>query len=161
MKYKFILLLLFVAAFCSSGIRAQVKQVTIIDNLETPAPGEGNIKIISDPKITELIGLISPELSVDQTNYVKTSGFRVQVFMSNNSRTAKKEMMDKGSLIKGAFPDIATYQGYDAPNWKLLVGDFRTRDEADIFRKQLQKTIPELGKEMYIVRDKINIPIQK
>lgn len=160
MKYKIILFLLFVAGTCFSEIQAQVKQVTIIDDLETPVPGEGIIQISSDPKITELIGYLSPEISVSEDNYVKINGFRVQVLMSNNPRTARKEIESKGSLIKEVFPEVATYTGYSAPNWKLLVGDFRTKEEANVFKQKLLKSIPELGKEMYIVPDKVNIPMQ-
>jgi hypothetical protein len=79
----------------------------------------------------------------------------------SNSKTARKELSDRGSLIKGAFPDVAIYSGYVAPNWKLLVGDFKTKEEANIFRQKIKQSIPELGKEMYIVPDKVNIPVQK
>lgn len=161
MKNKFILLILFTAWSCFSEIQAQVKQVTIIDDLETLVPGEGIIQISSDPKITELIGLVSPEVSTSTDNYIKINGFRVQAFMSNNSKTARKEIADKVSLIKSVFPDVTVYTGYTAPNWKLLVGDFRTKGEADVFKQQMLKSIPQLGKEMYIVPDKVNIPIQK
>jgi len=157
---KLILFLLFISGSYFFGIQAQVKQVTIIDELEKNAPGEGVIRVISDPRITELIGLLSPEISVDSENFVSTNGFRIQVFMSN-ARTAREEIAEKGSLIKSFFPEFAPYRKYVAPNWKLLVGDFLTKEEAEVFKQKLQKTIPELGKEMYVVSDKINIPIQK
>jgi len=161
MKYKLIIFLLFALVSYFSVIHAQVKQVTIIDELEKTAQSEGSIHIISDSKITELIGLLSPELSIDKDNFVKTNGFRVQVFMSNDPRTARKEVKDKGIMIKDVFYEIDTYERYAAPNWKLLVGDFLTKEEAEVFKQKLQKSIPELGKEMYVVPDKINIPIQK
>jgi len=162
MKQKIILFLLLLVVACFFKTQAQqVKRVTIIDDLETFVPGEGVIQVSSDPKITELIGLVSPEMSVSETDYVKTNGFRIQVFMSNDPRTARKDITDRGSLIKSAFPDIAIYDGYTAPNWKLLVGDFITKEEADVFRQQIKKSIPALGKEMYIIRDKVNIPINK
>jgi len=155
MKHKFFILIL----FATSAIQAQVKQVTIIDKLEAFVPGEGIIQISCDPKIAGLIGTLSPD-SVDQKSYVKTSGFRIQVFMSNDPKAAKV-VVDKGSLIKITFPEITVYPVYVAPNWKLLAGDFMTKDEADVFKQKLQKSIPELGKEMYVVPDKVNIPIQK
>ena len=160
MKNKFILFFLFIVCFCLSEIQAQVKQVTIIDDLEAFVPGEGIIQITADPKITALVGILSPEVSTSTKSYVASSGYRLQVFMSNNSGTARKEMSDKGSLIKGVFPEINVYTGYSAPNWRLLVGDFRTKEEADVFKQKLMKAIPELGKEMYIVSDKVNIPTQ-
>jgi len=162
MKNKFILTLLLVTGLCFFKIQAQqVKRVTIIDDLETFVPGEGIIQVSSDPRITELIGLVSPEMSVSETDYVKTNGFRIQVFMSNDPRTARKELTDRGSLIKSTFPDIDIYEGYAAPNWKLLAGDFVSKEEADVFRQQMKKAIPALGKEMYIVPAKVNIPINK
>ena len=160
MQYKFVLFLLLAVGFCFSVTQAQVKQVTIIDELEKPVPGEGIVKVTCDPKIKELIGLLSPEISIDKENTAKTNGFRIQVFMSN-ARTGKQESIDKGNLVRGVFPEIAVYEDYIAPNWKLSVGDFLSKEEADIFRQKLQKSIPGLGKEMYVVTDKINIPIQK
>ena len=155
MKHTIILFLLFLAL----GVQAQqVKQVTIIDDLETPVSGEGTVQVSSDSKITELIGLVSPEMSASQKDYVKTNGYRIQVFMSNDPRTARGEISERGSQIKELFPEVAIYTGYTAPNWKLSVGDFLTKDEADVFRQKLKKAIPKFGKEMYIIQDKINIP---
>jgi len=162
MKQRLFLFLLFAAYFCFIEVQAQqVKQVTIIDDLETPVPGEGVIQIHSDPKITDLIGLVSPETSVNDADYITSNGYRIQVFMSNNPKTARGELNNRVNLIKGTFPDIAVYNMYVAPNWKLLVGDFKTKEEAEIFRQKIKQFIPELGKEMYIVPDKINIPMQK
>jgi len=160
MKHTFILSILLIAGVCFSEIHAQVKQVSIIDDLETFVPGEGIIQISSDPKIMELIGVLSPEVSVSTVDYLKANGFRIQVVMSNNPRTARKEVDNKGNIIKETFPDVAIYKGYKAPNWKLLVGDFLTKSDADAFKEKMLKSIPELGKEMYIVTDKINIPVQ-
>ena len=162
MKQKFILFLLLVSGSFLSGIQAQVRYVTIIDELETSVPGEGVVKITADPKIKELIGLLLPEISADKENFITTKGFRIQVFMSND-RTARGEITAKINLIKEVFSDseIAVYDKYDAPNWKLLAGDFLTREEADVFRQKLQKTIPQLGKEMYVVQDNIKISINR
>ena len=162
MQYKFILLLFlfFTTGLYYHNTQAQGKQGTIIDDLETFVPGNGIIQIISDPRITELIGIRSSNKSSNEKSYVKTGGYRIQVFMSNDSQTAKKEISDKGNLIKSVFPDIPTYPWYVAPNWKLLVGDFRTKEEADAFKQKLLKSIPELGKEMYVIANKVNIPAQ-
>jgi len=160
MKINFILFVLFIAGFFLPEIQAQVRMATIIDELETPVPGKSVVKITADPKIKELIGSLSPEISLDKENFITTKGFRIQIFMSNDPRTARRESEEKRDLIKGAFPEIAVYEEYIRPNWKLLAGDFLTREEADVFRQRLQKAIPGLGKEMYIVQDDINIPIQ-
>jgi len=163
MKRTYFLFLFFAACFCFSEVlQAQVvKQATIIDDLETLVPNQGIIQISCDTKIIELLGILSPEISANEKNYVIMNGFRILVLMSNNPKTAKKEISNRGSLIMGAFPETTIHTGYTPPNWKLLVGDFRTKDEAEVFKQKLLKAIPELGKEMFIVSDKVNIPMQK
>ena len=161
MKTKLILFLLIVSGAYFSGIQAQVKQVSIIEELEIYVAGEGFIKITCDPKIKELVGLLSPELSEDKENTILANGFRIQVFMSNDGKTARKESSEKRTLIKGLFPEIAVYEDFVAPNWKLLAGDFLTKEEADVFKQKMLKAIPQLGKEMYVVQNKINISIRK
>jgi len=161
MKNKIILFLFFTGWLCFAEMRAQTKQTTIIDDLETFVSGSGIVLISSDPKIMELIGARSPEVSKNEKSYIKANGFRMQVFMSNDSRTARKEIADKVNLIKGFFPEISIYTDYAPPNWKLLVGDFRSKEEAEVFKQKILKSIPDLKKEMYVVSSKINIPVQK
>jgi len=161
MKQKIILLLLLFTGICFNSIQAQIKQVTIVDELEIYVAGEGFIKISCDPKIKELIGVNSPEISEDKDNSITTNGYRIQVFMSNDPKTARKESSEKRSLIKEAFSDIFVYEDYNAPNFKLLAGDFLSKEEADVFKQRLLKAIPQLGKEMYVVQSKIKISMQR
>jgi len=161
MKRKYFLCLLVAALPCFSAIQAQGKQTTIINELEKAVPGEGVVQIDLDPGIAELIGPLSADSSEDSGNSIKTNGFRIQVFMSNNPRTAKDEIAGKESMIKNAFPEISTYKDYTPPNLKLSAGDFLTREEADVFKQKIQKALPSLGKEMYVVQDKVTIRMQK
>jgi len=156
MKNKIIFFLLFAACLFFSEIQAQ-NRVTIIDYLESSVPCESIMRIDCDPAITRLIGVPSSGMEVDAEGFVKITGFRIQVFMSNNQRTARNEIANKSNLIKTAFPEIAVYSEYVAPNFKLSAGDFLTREEADVFKQKLLKTIPSLGKEMYIIQNTVNI----
>ena len=160
MKIKFLLSLLFIVCFCSANIQAQAKLTTIIDELEKSVPGEAIVRVSADSKIKELIGKFSQDLGENDKNYVTVDGFRILVFSSNDAKTAKKEVAEKGALIRENFPEIVTYHKYAAPLLQLFAGDFTNQREADAFKEKLQKTIPQLGKEMYVRRDKVNIPIQ-
>ena len=62
-------------------------------------------------------------------------------------------------LAKG--PDVPTYVSYNAPFWKLRVGDFRSHEEAYHMMRQLMAAFPKYGKEMYIVREEIKIPLNE
>jgi len=155
-KLSFLLL----ALLLFSAAKAQVKQVTIIDDLKTVEIGKGIVEIESDSRITDLIGFPASSISISENAYRQANGYRIQVFMSNNSRTGRSEATHKGNLIREMFPEKATYITYDAPNWKLLAGDFMSREEAEMFKQQLRKAFPDFGKEMFTVSDKINIPIR-
>ncbi|MDR3339477.1 MAG: SPOR domain-containing protein [Candidatus Symbiothrix sp.] len=139
-------------------MHAQINPVNIIQDLETHVPGQGLISIRSDSKITNLLGSPLQQVNVDENSYTKVNGFRIQVFMSNNPRTARNEANHKESQIREIFPELATYVNYEAPNWKLLAGDFMTKEEAGVFRQKIQKAFPEFGKEIYTVSCKINVP---
>jgi hypothetical protein len=154
MQLKWLLFSIFIG--CLSAVSAQIRP-TIIQDLESQVWGEGTIRIECDSKIMDLLGRPSPNNSADESAIVKINGFRIQVFMSNNPRTAKGEANQKENQIKETFPELATYVIYEAPNWKLLAGDFMTKEEAGIFKQKIQKAFPGFGKEIYTIPYKINI----
>ena len=139
-------------------------QDTIVNDLEsTASASEGVIEVKSDPAITALLGKPNAKAGESSSFYGprQTSGFRIQVYMGNNPKKSRSEAFNKESLIKSVFIDLATYVDYNAPNWKLLVGDFMTKEEATLFKDVLQNEFPELKREMYIVAEEINIPAEK
>jgi len=85
------------------------------------------------------------------------SGYRVQVFSSNVQRTAKAEAFRIKALMEEKFQERGVYESYSAPFWKVRIGDFRTREEAQELLAELMRTFPSLRREMYIVSDVIVI----
>lgn len=86
-----------------------------------------------------------------------SAGFRVQVFSDNNARTAKNEARNKEQTVAARFPQYRTYKKYSAPYWRLRVGDFRTQREAEAAAAELRRAFPSFGKEIRVVRDRINL----
>lgn len=80
-------------------------------------------------------------------------GFRLQVFSSNEQRTAKDDALVVERKLRSSFPGVGVYRVYNSPFWKVRVGDFRSMDEARTFRTNLLKLLPELGREAYTVRE--------
>jgi hypothetical protein len=148
--------------FLVAGFVCIQAQTTIVEELESNSDfADGIIHVESDPAITALIGAPNNRLTASENyDYIERSGFRIQVFMGNDHQTARSEASSKQASIKEFFPDLTTYLTYDAPNWRLLAGDFITREEATVFQQQLQKKFPLFGKEMYIIVDKIKLPIE-
>jgi hypothetical protein len=54
-------------------------------------------------------------------------------------------------------PDLPTYVAFKTPNWRVSVGDFRTSEEASSMLAQLRKAFPGYAKDMFIVKEKINL----
>lgn len=98
------------------------------------------------------------EESLDQSapTVGRMAGYRVQAF-SGNSSTAKSEAQSREAKVRLFFPGYGTYLVYNAPYWRLRVGDFRTRAEAEEFAAAMKKAFPAFKREVTIVRDRVTI----
>jgi len=78
-------------------------------------------------------------------------------FSGNNQRIAKNEAFRKEADIKSVFPELGTYMSYTAPFWRLRVGDFQTFQDARDVLLRIKGSFPSYGREMSIVKEKIQI----
>jgi hypothetical protein len=157
-------LFLFSFILLSLGFNYLQAQNTIVDDLQSNgSTSDGIIEIETDTQITELIGKPNEQVKVDTNNYdiIKINGFRIQIYMGNDPKRSRGEVFEKQTKIRETHSDVETYVSYEAPNWKLLVGDFTTRDEAILFKEVLRKEFPQFGKEMYVVTSIINVSVEK
>ena len=166
MKNSPCIVLLFMLLACVTGASAQTSVdgsvQTIFDDLQTSKPGKGEVIINQSQALRNMVGVrLSGENveKTDSTAFLKIQGFRTQVFSGNNQRKSKDEAFDKEKQIKELFPTVPTYVTYTAPFWKLRVGDFRSHEEAYHMQRLLMTAFPSFGKEMYIVREEVKIPL--
>jgi hypothetical protein len=89
---------------------------------------------------------------------LKARGFRVQVYAGNNSRVARNEANRIAGKIKETFPEMPVYTYFQPPRWLCRVGDFKSIEEAHVAMRQLRASGE--FKEVAIVREQINIPIE-
>ena len=87
---------------------------------------------------------------------VEIDGYRVQVYSSNQQQTAKAEALELETKLKVKVSQTV-YVQYLPPFWKVRLGDFRTYDEANEYKKIFKEQFPELMGETYIVRDKVQV----
>lgn len=85
----------------------------------------------------------------------KTGGYRVQVYLDNNARTAKNEARARARNISERFPNYPTYVVYSSPYWRLRVGNFRSHEEADEAAAEISAAFPSYAREVRVVRDRI------
>lgn len=130
---------------------------TIVDYLERKS--EGRVTVVQPAALNERLKPKNGDTTnVGMKHFVSRElvGYRIQVFSDKNQRTAKNEALSKERSIKESFPELGTYITYNAPSWRLRVGDFRTREEAVAVLGILKEAFPGYASEMIVVVDRIN-----
>jgi hypothetical protein len=79
-------------------------------------------------------------------------GYRIQLFSDggNNAKDRAQTMLDE--LLR-SYPDVSSYLTYQQPNFKVRIGNFRTKVEARQFQTILSQNYPGC----FIVRDLIKV----
>lgn len=112
-----------------------------------------NIIIINkDPRL-DLLSAKQKEINLKSsllTSSGQVKGFRIQVLNSNRR--------DEADLIKSEllrrFPEEKSYLTYQAPNFRVRIGNFIDMQDAQKFRNRVAKLYP--GRGIYVVTDIID-----
>jgi hypothetical protein len=106
-------------------------------------------EIIQDDRVDVLV---KKHIQVNQVLNTM-DGFRIQVFSDSgiNSKT-KAQMVQDEFLAK--FPQMGVYLTFKSPNYKVRIGDFRTKLDAQRFLIELTADYPNA----FIIADQINLP---
>jgi len=89
---------------------------------------EGNIRIETS---SEIKNLVHKRISHNKAK-TKMDGYRIQIYYgSENGAIAAR------NKFLGIFPNTATYIDYDSPDWKVKVGNYKTKLDADKAREEI------------------------
>jgi hypothetical protein len=77
----------------------------------------------------------------------EVEGYRVKIHFSAD----KSKMKEAQMRFAGKYSDVASYEDYQQPNWVVMVGDFKTKLEA----QELLKTIKSDFPYAFIVKSKV------
>ena len=83
----------------------------------------------------------------------RITGYRVRIFF-DNSQNARQKSESVAGAFAAAYPGISIYRVYASPYFKVTVGDFRSRDEAQLFAQRLKGWFPSA----FLVKEHINYP---
>ena len=150
---RFVILLTLLLSVCAAKA-----QTDIIQDLQTRRPGDGLVTITQDASIASLIGKRYIRANDAAQNTIKTRGYRVQVYVGNNSRVARNEATQMADKVKTEFPDLPVYTYFQPPRWLCRVGDFKSMEEA--YDSMLKLKRSGKFKEVSIVRENINIVME-
>jgi hypothetical protein len=115
---------------------------------------QGTVTIHQDPTLDKLLYQNKKAATTQTEEALLATGYRVQIYSSNASRKAKETATQWKTDLETAFPNLKTYLVYQAPFWKVRVGDFTHYAEAVLFSKELTKAFPKQAGEIIVVKEK-------
>lgn len=103
--------------------------------------GFAQVIIIVDPRVNQRVAA---------KNSKQMPGYRVQICFDSD-----KDLVDRTrKAFVEEFPKIDTYVRFEAPNFNLMVGDFRTQAEAEALVNRIRGKYPLT----IIHKEQINLP---
>lgn len=114
------------------------------------------VTVYKDSRI-DILGEKEAELNAYANRMAARSamGYRLQVLSTNDRDLAMKT---KTRLLQ-KFPEQKTYMFYQLPYVKLRFGNFRTKQEAEGYRKQISRMLD--GASIYLVTERIEVKPEK
>ena len=122
--------------------------------LHRPADSSSVI-VHKDPRIDLLVKKqiqINEETTRESRRVGK--GYRLLVINTNN----RDEATAAKTKVYTFFPELKSYLLYQAPYFKLKVGNFKDKKEAEAYQKKLQKYFPD---GVFIMNDTIEVNLEK
>ncbi|MFN2457524.1 MAG: SPOR domain-containing protein [Chitinophagaceae bacterium] len=116
-----------------------------------------SVIVHKDPRIDILV---KKQASINKTanskkNYAHTMrGYRLMVINTNK----REDAIAAKTKIYTYFPEIKAYLSYQSPYFKLKAGNFKTRAEADRYRKNMNTLFPN---GVFIMSDIIEVKADK
>lgn len=109
----------------------------------------GKIEVIQDPRV-EILVRKHIEINQKQTGI---EGFRIQLFFDsgNNAKIQAQAMQEE---FRTRYPEVEAYLSYKSPNYRVRVGDFRSRLDAQYFLNKISMDFPNA----FITEDQIQLP---
>ena len=154
MKMKKILaaLVLFLSFTCAlraqdDSLNVQLVDSTLVGRSIMSVMGSG-VRIVQSQSVQQaLTRYISNNSSKD------ISGYRIRVYF-DNGQSARAQSEAVAQNVRSMYPEIGVYRSFESPNYKVTVGDFRSKDEALRVYNALKPIYPTA----FIIRESINYP---
>lgn len=112
---------------------------------------EGNVKVVKDSRLDVLI---KKQIYINTLAIRNQPGFRVQVLTTNK----RNEANDAKAKAMQLYPEYRSYLDWEAPYFKVRVGDFKTRQEATDLRNKLSG---QFSGGVFVVPTIINVSPEK
>jgi hypothetical protein len=160
-KFLKLNVLVIMVLFCGNVFSQNINETYFQDNSAeinqqvVKSDSLGNVVVFQDERLKEL-------MQTDSTINSKNpwfNGYRVQIFLGGS--TQKERAFEVKKEFEELFPEERAYVVFTAPDFRVRVGNFRTKIEAISLFKECEKHFPNC----YPVKTKIQfselIPLEK
>lgn len=122
--------------------------INIFSLVSHSGEGEGVVKINQSSDVSDAM-----DRYITNNKTKKISGWRVRIYFDNaqNSRVQSENI---AKSFAAEYPRIRVYRSHVSPYFKVTVGDFRTKFEAQQFSNKIKGKYPSV----FLVRENINYP---
>ena len=110
---------------------------------------QGELNVYQDRRVDTLLNRYA---ELNEMHPV-IEGWRIEIFFEAGNYSKKQAMEAKAEFVKN-YPDVPSYLIFQQPYYKVRVGDFRTKMEAERFLRQIESAYPQA----FVVVDEINFP---
>ena len=142
--------LLFLLIFTlSTGSSLWAQDLSIYSKLNQKSPSGGEVHLFQDADIRVLV----EDYIHKKKDEKGMNGYRVQIFFGSG-HSARENAINIRNTFVSTYKDIPAHVLFEEPNFKVRVGDFRTKSEA---LEVLINIKPTYG-GAYIVKDFIEYP---
>ena len=111
----------------------------------------GNVVVYKDPRLGLLVRKQAQINEETTRNSRRTmSGFRIQIVNSTDRNVA----IDAKTKVYQLYPELKAYLLFQSPYYRIKVGNFKTRSEAETYMKSLQRNF---SGTIFILKDIIEV----
>ena len=113
------------------------------------------VLVHKDPRVDLLVKKQASINTVSKKSIGRTMrGYRLMVLNTNK----REDAIAAKTKVYTYFPELKAYLTYQAPFFKLKAGNFKTRDEAEKYKREMAPLFP---KGVFILNDTIEVKGEK
>lgn len=110
---------------------------------------EGNVQVIQDSRIDTLL---NKHIELNEQD-PQIEGWRINIFFEAGNYSKRLAIEAKSDFVN-SYTDVPCYLIFQEPYYKVRIGDYLTKMEAEKFLNEIEQDYPNA----FVVQDEINFP---
>ncbi len=110
---------------------------------------EGNVQVIQDYRIDTLL---KRHIELNKQD-PQIEGWRINIFFEAGNYSKRLAIEAKSEFVN-KYAEVPCYLIFQEPYYKVRIGDYRTKMEAEKFVKEIEREYPNA----FVIQDEINFP---